>query len=225
MRVGEGLLDKVFWNAYNRYWGQTDQGDVVRSRVENVLGRLNEQGAMPTQKVLDAGCGTGVYTLALGQAGFVATGVDVSGSLLAQAGRSATALKVPATFEKMDLDDVLWYDDGSFDHAICAAVMHWVRQPANLLAELRRVITPGGLLVTTLWLDPIRHREAYPQAFAAQRAGLRQTALKRVKDLGERSRYARYWNTDEIAQLLKVARFEPLSLDGTPVITAVARAR
>jgi ubiquinone/menaquinone biosynthesis C-methylase UbiE len=227
MKHSPKMLDKVFWGAYTRYGEPQDKTGAERARVENVLRRLEEFGAHPPQSVFDAGCNTGTYTLALALAGYETTGVDFAPGLLNAARRRAEELKVPATFGKMDLDKVFWYDDSEFDNAICTSVLHAVRRPEWVLDELRRVIKPGGLLLLTLWLDQAKHREAFPQLFAKPEnepdAGMATRFRRAVKTLSEPQRRLRYWTPAEMRQMLESRNFEILRLDGDPLLTVVAR--
>ncbi len=94
------------------------------------------------ERVLDAGTGTGALAFAL--APFVAevVGVDRSPELLEEARRRASAFP-EVTFAEGDATklDVV---SGSFDLAGCARVLHHVRRPELVIAELARVTRPGG---------------------------------------------------------------------------------
>ena len=93
----------------------------------------------PGDRVLDACCGTGDLAVAASKAGATVTGIDFSPRMLERARR-----KLPsATWVEGDLLE-LPFDAGSFDDA---TVGFGVRNVADLeggLAELRRVLTPGG---------------------------------------------------------------------------------
>lgn len=228
MKNGSKVLDKVFWSAYSRYADTQDMSGAEKKRVEEVIRRLAEFGAVAPQSVLDAGCNSGAYTLALAMAGFKATGVDFAPGLLSRARRRAAELKVPATFEKMDLDSDFWYADNDFDHAICTSVLHSVQRPEWVLEELYRVIRPGGLLIVTLWLDPAKHREAFPELFTEPAAPTRTEGLagrvrQAARNLSEHKRRAHYWNPAELKQLLVDRNFEILDSQGAPLLTVVAR--
>jgi ubiquinone/menaquinone biosynthesis C-methylase UbiE len=43
--------------------------------------------------------------------------------------------------------------DASFDWVVCANSFHYFRQPEAALAEVRRVLRPGGSLVLVDWCD------------------------------------------------------------------------
>jgi ubiquinone/menaquinone biosynthesis C-methylase UbiE len=231
MRNRARVLDKVFWSAYSRYADTQDMTGVEKKRVEEVIHRLLDFGAAPPQTILDAGCNSGAYTLALALAGFKTTGVDFAPGLLSGARRRASELKIPATFEKMDLDRDFWYADNEFDHAICTSVLHSVQRPEWVLEELHRVIRPGGLLVITLWLDSAKHQEAFPVLFNGPEAvhhsptstGLAERVRQAARSLSEHKRRAHYWTPEELKQLLQDRHFEILECQGAPLLTVVAR--
>lgn len=105
------------------------------------------------ERVLDAGCGTGLWMQlcrADGAPGRL-VGVDRSRAMLAlaKAALDPAAGAAPAELVRADLSR-LPFEDGAFDVACAAYVLHLLR-PAELeqaLAELRRVLRDGGCIVT-----------------------------------------------------------------------------
>jgi ubiquinone/menaquinone biosynthesis C-methylase UbiE len=92
--------------------------------------------------VLDAGCGTGNVTMHLARRCSTVVGLDAAGAMLERA-RS----KVPAaTFTAGDLNDPLPYPDGYFAAVTCSNVLYSLRDPAAALAEVFRILRPGGTL-------------------------------------------------------------------------------
>jgi SAM-dependent methyltransferase len=97
-------------------------------------------------RVLEAGSGTGAQTRFLAQAssGASFTCVDVSADSLAVAERSARTLGLSnVAFRRADLFD-LPFADASFDHVFVCFVLEHLADPLGALAELRRVLAPGG---------------------------------------------------------------------------------
>ncbi len=97
--------------------------------------------------VLDAGCGPGSITLGLAAAvapGEV-VGIDVQPSLVEQA--RALAVQRGVTNVRFEASNVyeLPFPDGSFDAAFANSVLQHLREPVRALAELRRVLRPGGI--------------------------------------------------------------------------------
>jgi SAM-dependent methyltransferase len=102
----------------------------------------------PGMALLDAGCGPGSITLGLAQAmapGHV-TGVDVSSEQIARA--SALAVERGATNVSFEQHHIraLPYADGTFDAVFVHAVLQHVDEPERALAELFRVMKPGGVI-------------------------------------------------------------------------------
>jgi SAM-dependent methyltransferase len=102
----------------------------------------------PRSRVLDAGCGTGEHTLRLAEAGCRCVGVDVSPRVLLRAADQARArgLASRADFACESLED-LPFPDGAFDGVHCRGVLMHIPRWERALAELCRVLRPGGRLV------------------------------------------------------------------------------
>ncbi|MDP9431564.1 MAG: methyltransferase domain-containing protein [Actinomycetota bacterium] len=103
----------------------------------------------PGLAVLDVGCGPGSITLDLaalvGPAGTV-VGVDSAAAALeAAAGAAASRSTSNVTFALGDAGR-LQYPDGSFDVVHAHQVLQHVADPVAVLAEMRRVTRPGGLV-------------------------------------------------------------------------------
>lgn len=98
--------------------------------------------------VLDAGCGTGTLSAAIGRRDGTAriTGVDLSEAFLAAArARLPGGRFMVGDVTRLDLpDDVV-------DAALSLLVLQFVPNRAAAVAELARVVKPGGLVATAMW--------------------------------------------------------------------------
>ncbi|MFI9358663.1 methyltransferase domain-containing protein [Streptomyces lydicus] len=103
----------------------------------------------PGSRVLEVGCGVGAQTVHLAHSspGARITAVDLSEESLTQARAHVTAHAPEAdvTWHRADLHQ-LPYSDGHFDHLFACFVLEHLRDPAQALTELRRVLRPGGTL-------------------------------------------------------------------------------
>jgi len=130
-----GMFDRIapVYDAMNR---------VMTAGLDRVWRRLTVEAVVqPGDRVLDACCGTGDLALAAEREGGVVTGVDFSPRMLERARRKSETV----TWVEGDLL-ALPFGDASFD---AATVGFGVRNVSDLdaaLAELRRVLRPGGRL-------------------------------------------------------------------------------
>ena len=94
-------------------------------------------------RVLEVGCGGGRFlrALAVARPQLELTGVDVSRSALATLAELA-----PAIGTRVATPSALPARDGEFDAVLLIDVLEHVADPAAMLAEIRRVLAPGGVL-------------------------------------------------------------------------------
>ncbi|MFE7324767.1 class I SAM-dependent methyltransferase [Streptomyces sp. NPDC057565] len=99
-------------------------------------------------RVLDVGCGAGHYAAELRDRGAAElVGVEGSETLLHAA---RERLGDGVELHRHDLEEPLTFlKDASFDLAVMALVYHYVEAREQLLAELRRVLRPGGTLLVS----------------------------------------------------------------------------
>ncbi len=112
---------------------------------------LDIAAVAPGETVLDAGCGTGTMAIAarrrVGDGGAV-YGVDAAPEMIARAGQKAARAGAAVTFQPALLE-ALPFPDAKFDVVITSFVLHHFPDDllARCLAEIRRVLKPGGWLV------------------------------------------------------------------------------
>ncbi len=103
------------------------------------------------QAVLDLGCGLGEFTAALSEHGAIVTGCDVAQEALRRARARAPTVEFVLTGEELP------FADESFDVVWAGEVLEHVQDGLGLLAEVRRVLRPGGrLLLSTPDHGPLR---------------------------------------------------------------------
>lgn len=131
----------------------TDVEDLLRNEADMAFRRrvrtvVELLGAVPSDRILDAGCGHGFYLRVLAELGCrQSVGVEFRPEWLTQGRRELEALG-PALVR----GDVcrLGFADQSFDKAILSEVIEHVADDAAALAEAHRVLRPGAVLVVTV---------------------------------------------------------------------------
>jgi ubiquinone/menaquinone biosynthesis C-methylase UbiE len=221
-------LQQAFWSLYGRFVWDAEQPSWRQAQIERVVGILASRQAHPGERVLDAGCGTGNYALALARAGFAVVGIDYAAGMLASARAKLTDhLDGNISFPRMDLDHRLDLADASFDHVINISVLQNTADPSFTLQELWRVLCPGGTLLllhvprpqsqTAPMRDVIRYRVAH-----LQHKSIAKATLVAAKVIAERTTVATYWTADELRAMLRAGGFAIVSLDPGPPIVIVA---
>jgi SAM-dependent methyltransferase len=134
------------------YFTDGDAYERVMGRWSRLAGReFLDWLAMPKgRQWLDIGCGSGAFTEEIiARAGPEAVAaIDPSAEQIAFARRRAGA--AGATFD-IGSAEALAFRDASFDAAVMALVLAFVREPAKAVAEMARVVRPGGTVANYMW--------------------------------------------------------------------------
>lgn len=135
---------------------------------ENETGLFNAHYARPAildlvgdvsgRRVLDAGCGSGPLVADLAERGAQVVGFDASPAMVRIAQQRLDP-SVPVLVA--DLGASLPFGTGEFDDAVASLVLHYLEDWSGPLAELRRVLRPGGRLVVVV-NHPVIRPVVYP---------------------------------------------------------------
>jgi SAM-dependent methyltransferase len=124
-------------------WNAKDYGQnaaFVHGMAGGVVAWLD---AKPRESILDLGCGDGQLTLRLASTGACVIGIDASPEML-DAARSRGIDAREGSAESLP------FADRAFDAVFSNAVLHWVRNQDAMMAEVRRVLKPGGRFVAEM---------------------------------------------------------------------------
>ncbi|MBW1785861.1 MAG: methyltransferase domain-containing protein [Deltaproteobacteria bacterium] len=127
--------------AYDR-WFETPIGRVIwRYERELLLDMLHPAAG---EHILDAGCGTGIFTMDWLAAGARVVGLELSMPMLRGAGRKLEGqpfLMIRGDMRKLP------FGDGVFDKSMSITALEFIEDGDGAMAELFRVTRPGGRIV------------------------------------------------------------------------------
>jgi 2-polyprenyl-6-hydroxyphenyl methylase/3-demethylubiquinone-9 3-methyltransferase len=105
--------------------------------------------------VADVGCGGGLLSEALARLGARVTGVDLSATMIEVATLHAEAAGLAIEYRQQSAASLAAAAAGQFDCVCCMELLEHVPEPATLVAELSRLLRPGGsLFVSTINRTP-----------------------------------------------------------------------
>jgi SAM-dependent methyltransferase len=130
--------------------GAADAYDVFSPATnERLIDNFVRLSGLPAgARVVDLGCGSGVFTNLLRDRGYQCVGVDLSPNLIAIARANFSGIE----FRTGDIER-LPFPDGSFDGVLLSGVLHHLPEPSRCAAEVFRILRPGGKFVA---FDPNR---------------------------------------------------------------------
>lgn len=107
-------------------------------------------GVGENERVLDVGCGTGSLTFALAESSTLKeiAAIDFSPVFVDEAKRRNSDPRI--TIQQADAC-ALPFRDGSFDSSLALLVLHFVPETGRAVAEMRRVVRPGGVVAAVVW--------------------------------------------------------------------------
>jgi SAM-dependent methyltransferase len=107
-------------------------------------------GVEPGARVLDVGCGTGVVSLTAARLGARVTGLDLTPELLARAKENAEIMALGVDWHEGDVE-ALPFTDAAFDVVVSQFGHMFAPRPAAAIAEMLRVLKPGGTVAFSTW--------------------------------------------------------------------------
>lgn len=125
-------------------WRATTLGGTTE-RLERAA-VLDLAGPMAGLDVLDVGCGDGAYALEAARAGARVVGVDASAPTVAAARAAAAPASLPVAFQEGAAEQ-LPFGGKRFDLVLAVTALCFMADPAVAVAEMARVLRPGGRLV------------------------------------------------------------------------------
>lgn len=125
-------------------WRSSRLGRITDALERELLFEL--LGPVAGLSVLDVGCGDGALAAELARHGALVTGLDPDKAMLTRARRRAETESPSLQFVEGRAES-LPFNDASFDRVVAVTVLCFVPQAGRAVAEMARVLKPGGRLV------------------------------------------------------------------------------
>jgi len=123
------------------WYAKITQKDVRRHKLE---AQRWAQKIAPGSRVLEIAPGPGYFCIELAKLGqYRITGLDISQSFVEIARKNASAAGIQAEFRQGDAANMP-FESESFDFLFCQAAFKNFSQPVKAIAEMYRVLRPGG---------------------------------------------------------------------------------
>lgn len=130
------------WPEKYDQWFEAPIGRLVREYESRLLLEMVRPGQ--GERILDAGCGTGIFTLRLLAAGARVAGLELSLPMLRRAGKKASGL--PFSMVQGDMRG-LPFAESSFHKTVSVTAIEFIEDARGAVAELFRVTRPKGCIV------------------------------------------------------------------------------
>lgn len=167
------------------------------------LGRLIQDADFPEGAlVLDAGCGPGLVSKGLLDAGFRVIGVDLSQEMIARA-RERCGEGENARFLQMSLFDRSLEEFAPFDGAISRYVLHHTEDPRAFLERQAALVKPGGVILLCDHVTDVDRTRA---------------AVHQTIEIGRDKTHTRNLTSGELADLFASVGIEDIRLHEEPFV-------
>ena len=196
-------LDK-FDELAQRWWDPDGPQKALHALNPARLGYVAERTSLRDAAVLDVGCGGGLLSEALAQAGAKVTAIDLAPNLLKVARLHGLESGIKVDYREMPVEQLAEEAPGSFDAITCMEMLEHVPEPGSVIQACATLLKPGGRLCLST-------RNRTPAAFALAIVGAEYVARLLPKGTHQ---YRDFIKPSELAKWLRDAGLELEDVSG-----------
>ena len=143
--IDQSEIDK-FSELASRWWDETSEFKPLHAINPLRLQWIQEHCNLENQNVLDIGCGGGILTESLRNAGAVAKGIDLSKKALQVAKLHSLETEIQVEYELISAEDLAEKESGKFDVITCMEMLEHVPNPRSIVQACAKLAKPGATL-------------------------------------------------------------------------------
>jgi len=199
----QGELDK-FDELAQRWWDPQGPQKALHALNPARLGYIAARATLRDAAVLDVGCGAGLLSEALAQAGAQVTAIDLAPNLLKVARLHGLESGAKVDYRECPVETLAAESPAAFDAIACMEMLEHVPEPSSVVAACATLLKPGGrLFLSTL--------NRTPAAFAVAIVGAEYIARLLPKGTHQ---YRDFIKPSELAAWLREAGLELEDVSG-----------
>lgn len=139
----------MFWDKISPLYDLFE--NVYNHKVYAGTGKKAAEFIDPADEVLECACGTGAITVCIAEKCRRLIATDYSSGMLKQAKRKCRKFR-NVSFKRVDITSIKCRND-RFDKVVAGNVIHLLPEPGKALAELERVVKPGGRIIIPTYIN------------------------------------------------------------------------
>lgn len=139
----------MFWDKISPLYDLFE--NVYNHKVYAGTGKKVAEFIDPADEVLECACGTGAITVCIAEKCRRLIATDYASGMLKQAKRKCRKFR-NVSFKRVDITSIKCRND-RFDKVVAGNVIHLLPEPGKALAELERVVKPGGQIIIPTYIN------------------------------------------------------------------------
>ncbi len=152
-------VDKAEVNKFDsmaaRWWDAEGEFKPLHDLNPTRLKFIQTHADIVGKQVLDIGCGGGILSESMAQAGAKVTGIDMAQRALSVAKLHAMEAGVELTYENTSAEDHAQTHANAYDVVTCLELIEHVPDPASLIRAANHMVKPGGrIFISTINRNP-----------------------------------------------------------------------
>lgn len=200
-------LHRQFWNAHSSTWDEATNTSEYRLGLEQMTQAVAQRSDDRAGTILDLGCGTGNYSIAMARDGWQVEALDLASKMLRLASAKAEAACAgQISFQQANFNRPLPLPDAAYRHALSIATLQCVGE-GSFFAEVYRVLQPGGYFYGVFRDDAMRDKRPNKAVQVGKRSRRWQTIMV-LKARAARTELVTHWTEDSMRQALVNAGFQ-----------------